>query len=150
MKPIQIGSSLAFASTIFLAGCSDPSSGVHQAGAGDAEVAPEAAASAKHYAIQDGSKIGFVGSKVTGSHDGGFNEFEGTIVTVDGQPAAGTEITINMDSTWSDSDRLTGHLKSADFFHVAEHPEAKFTITGIEAAAEGFNVNTFSGSDCLL
>jgi polyisoprenoid-binding protein YceI len=36
-----------------------------------------------------------------------------------------------MDSTWSDNDRLTGHLKSPDFFDVATHPTAVFTLTSV-------------------
>lgn len=140
MKMIQFTSSLALASVFVLVGCSDPADSVPKAEAGTAQEAPEAAAEGKRYTIQPESTIGFTGSKVTGSHDGGFKEFEGTIVTTDGQPAVGTEITINMHSTWSDNDRLTQHLKSADFFNVDEHPQATFSVTAIDATESGTQV----------
>ena len=37
-----------------------------------------------------------------------------------------------MQSTWADDDRLTGHLKSPDFFDVQQFPVATFTATTIE------------------
>ena len=36
-----------------------------------------------------------------------------------------------MGSTWTDTDRLTGHLKSPDFFDVAKFPKSTFETTGI-------------------
>ena len=43
-------------------------------------------------------------------------------------------------SLWSDNDKLTGHLKSPDFFDVEKFPTATFTSTSIVAAADGFTV----------
>jgi polyisoprenoid-binding protein YceI len=46
-------------------------------------------------------------------------------------------VEIVTDSLWSDSDRLTGHLKNQDFFHVEEYPTATFVSTKVEAAEAG-------------
>jgi polyisoprenoid-binding protein YceI len=87
------------------------------------------------------SKVGFVGSKVTGSHEGGFEKFTATIVVKDGQLVPnGTSVEIDMDSTWSDSDRLTGHLKNADFFDVPTYPTSTFKTTNIEKGDAGYNI----------
>ena len=80
------------------------------------------------------SKIGFVGSKFDGSsHDGGFKEFAGTARLHD-ETGALELLTaeIDMDSLWSDNEKLTGHLKTADFFDVETYPEASFTSVAIE------------------
>lgn len=140
MKSIQFTASLALTFTLLITGCSDPADSVHKTSGGEAEALAAIATETKRFVIQTDSTIGFVGSKVTGSHEGGFKEFEGAIVTADGKPAVGTEIVIQMASTWSDNGRLTGHLKSPDFFNVDEHPESRFTITAVEPADVGYNV----------
>lgn len=82
------------------------------------------------------SSIGFTGSKVTGSHNGGFKNFAGEFKVVNGQLAgAGNKVVINTTSLWSDADRLTGHLKSPDFFDVAKFPTATFVTLAVEARA---------------
>lgn len=118
------------------AGCSDPSEGVHRAAATDPQLTGTASVAGKVYALDPASTISFIGSKVTGSHDGGFHEFSGTIRVNGTEVLAGSEIRINMDSTWSDNERLTRHLKSADFFEVETYPESVFTITGIDPAGD--------------
>jgi len=80
------------------------------------------------------SKIEFTGSKVTGSHSGGFKSFEGTWNLVSGKPEVSQiHAEIVIDSTFTDADRLTGHLKSPDFFDVAKFPKSSFESTGIQA-----------------
>lgn len=105
-----------------------------------AETAAEtpADASTTVYALADDSTIGFIGSKVTGSHEGGFHGFDGEITVADGS-VEGSSIAVNIDvdSMWTDSERLTGHLKSADFFDAENHPTASFTSTGIAANGDG-------------
>ena len=81
------------------------------------------------YSFLEESTIGFTGSKVTGSHDGGFKSLEGSFV-LDGGQLVGEDnhIVIQMNSLWSDNDRLTGHLISKDFFEVETYPEASFEV----------------------
>jgi len=86
--------------------------------------------------LADASKISFVGSKVTLDHDGGFNSFDGNVAFVEGKPST-INFTIDLNSIWSDSEKLTGHLKSADFFDVEKHPVATFGSTAITEAEAG-------------
>jgi polyisoprenoid-binding protein YceI len=90
---------------------------------------------AKSYAITPAdSKVEFTGSKVTGKHDGGFNKFTGELNVAEGKlVGAGNKVVIDMTSIFTDTDRLTGHLKSADFFDVAKFPTATFVTTSVEA-----------------
>jgi polyisoprenoid-binding protein YceI len=68
---------------------------------------------------------------VTSSHDGGFREFSGSI-SADADKVTGVNLTIATPSVWSDNDKLTGHLKSPDFFNVEAHPTAAFQANSFE------------------
>lgn len=130
---------LALAPLVVLLGCSkNPAENVPAADVRTATnaVAP-APTAAKTYAFGPAdSKVEFTGSKVTGKHDGGFNKFTGELNIVNGKlVGAGNKVVIDMTSTFSDTDRLTGHLKSADFFDVAKFPTATFLTTAIEPGA---------------
>ena len=90
------------------------------------------------YTLSADSTIGFVGSKVTGSHEGGFESFTGTIRLVEGEPSRSSiEVQIDTTSLWADDERLAGHLKSADFFEVETYPTATFASTSIAAGEDG-------------
>ena len=119
-----------------LAGCHNPADDVPEAQTGQASGSVTATMEGKPFAFSQDSKIGFIGSKVTGSHEGGFKTFTGKLLVADGKVLPGEVITIDMDSTWSDAERLTGHLKSPDFFDVAAHPTATFTPTVIKKDGE--------------
>ena len=123
------------------AGCADPAADAPDAVVQEPAAEPAPAAeevAAETYLLSKDSTIGFVGSKVTGSHDGGFESFTGSVSITDGTPeGSSVEVTIDMNSLWSDNDNLTGHLKSDDFFDVENHPTASFTSTEIAASAEG-------------
>ena len=96
------------------------------------------------------SKIDFVGSKVTGSHDGGFKAFTGTIdLTEDGKGVRAMAADIDMNSTWSDNEKLTGHLKTPDFFDVAKFPKATFVSTEITPGGEKDATHTVTGNFTL-
>jgi len=122
--------------------CENPATGKPEAQVSEPDAAASPAEVAgREFVISGESTIGFVGSKITGSHDGGFNSYEGTIVLGEAGPAESkVEVFIDATSLWSDDDRLTGHLKSPDFFDVETHPTARFTSTAIAPSAEGFDI----------
>jgi len=92
------------------------------------------------------STIGWVGSKVTRSHRGGFGEFSGELVLEPSNPTASSvSLTIQTASLTSDTDDLTKHLKSKDFFDVENIPTATFESTSIEAGGQGDATHTISG-----
>lgn len=121
----------ALPAACLLTGCSDPADKVAKSTATEAKETAKAAPAAKEYVVRAESTIGFVGSKVTGKHNGGFKKFAGKVSVADGKIAA-SEIKIAMASTWADNDRVTGHLKSPDFFDAAKFPTTTFTVTSIE------------------
>jgi len=133
----------------FLVACADPSENVpkanvsatNQSGSSTAAATPSTpAAGAKAYVITpDSSKIEFTGSKVTGKHDGGFKLFQGE-VHASGNSVSHAKVTIDTTSLWADNDRLTGHLKSPDFFDVAKHPTAVFETTSISGSGDNSTV----------
>src|SRR5205814_4596599 len=87
------------------------------------------AAAGKEYTVRAASKIDFVGSKVTRSHNGGFTNFAGKIQVANGKITGAPEIKISTKSLWADDKRLEGHLKSKDFFDVNSFPVSTFTVT---------------------
>lgn len=93
------------------------------------------------------SKLEWVGEKVTGKHWGTVDIKKGTL-TLDGDKITGGEIhvdmsTIQVDDLEGDSKaKLTGHLKSDDFFSVEKHPIVKFVITKVKADSKLKNGNT--------
>lgn len=121
-------------SLVFVA-CENPADATTDAKVGDTQEVATAEAGSVTYTFTDASVINFVGSKITGSHEGGFKEFEGSFSVKDGTPTGGS-FTIDMNSTWSDNDKLTGHLKSPDFFDVAAFGESKFEVTSFSKTSE--------------
>lgn len=126
---------------IVLLGCSNPADKVPEAKATSMTSTPATetkpaeapATAARSYVINpENSSINFIGSKITGSHNGGFAKFVGELRIVNGNLAgAGNKIVIETASLYADNPRLTGHLKSRDFFNVAEIPTATFETTAI-------------------
>lgn len=111
-----------------------------------AKPAGEAAAAGTPIDAQ-ASKIEFVGSKVTGSHTGGFKDFSGTVVlSPDEKEVQSIRAEILMDSTYSDNEKLTGHLKAPDFFDVAKFPKAVFESTEIKPGGEKGATHTVTGN----
>jgi polyisoprenoid-binding protein YceI len=97
-----------------------------------------ATATGTKYVFTPESKIGFTGSKVTGSHNGEFKTFTGHFTVKDGKPVGNDhKVVIDMASTWSDAEKLTGHLKSPDFFDVQKFPESTFDVTELKAGDNG-------------
>ncbi len=127
---------------VAFAGCAaDPVSDKPDAEVSEAQPITEPAAGGTALGFSQDSTITWIGSKVTGSHEGGFHVFDGQINLVADDPTASSvSVTIDTNSLWSDDDRLTGHLKSPDFFEVATYPTATFTSTSIEADGDGYRV----------
>jgi len=121
-------------------GCADPAKDKPAAAVEEVQAVPEATPGAASYSIDPKSTIGFIGSKITGSHMGGFNEYSGTILVGDSPEHSSVEVEIDTDSLWSDDERLTGHLKSEDFFDTAAHPTASFRSTSIVADGEMYTL----------
>jgi polyisoprenoid-binding protein YceI len=86
--------------------------------------------------IKETSRIGFTAAKITRSHEGVFQQFDGKIDYAGAKPA-GIEFTIDPASVKTDEAKLDGHLKSADFFDVQKFPMATFKSSGITAAPPG-------------
>lgn len=93
----------------------------------------------------DTSEIMWVGyKKVLGqrlSMEGGFANFSGEVVVKDNAPDESyVDVSVDINSIFSESGILTGVLKKEMFFDVANHPEAKFQSTKIEPTDDGYLV----------
>jgi polyisoprenoid-binding protein YceI len=126
---------------VALAGCADPTEDKPKATVDEPVPEPERPATGRAFLLTEASTIGFVGSKVTGSHEGGFRSFEGRILVVDGDPLrSSVDVTIDVPSMGSDSDKLTEHLLSPDFFDAKTYPTATFTSTEVRPEGEGYRL----------
>lgn len=86
------------------------------------------------------SSIDWIGRKVTGQHTGKIKIASGE-VKMSGKAVKGGSFTMDMTSITSDSERLTGHLKTDDFFSVEKNPVSTFVITKVvSAGAERINI----------
>lgn len=81
------------------------------------------------------STLEWVGTKVTGTHNGTILMESGTVRLKEDRLVGGTFIIdmtslVNLDiETEEWNQKLVGHLKSEDFFSVVSHPTATFEIT---------------------
>ncbi len=132
---------------VFLAACSDPASDKPRAVTNDAAPATSTPVAGERYLITpENSKIEFVGSKVTGSHNGSFGKFSGGIDYAAQIEKSRVTIAIDTNSLTADDPKLTAHLKTADFFDVARFPEAKFESTEIRPGGEKGATHTVTGN----
>jgi len=139
MKKISFWASALFLSATILASCSDaPKS--EEAKVTDS-VAVQEVAAAQDVAIDvANSKITWIGTKPTGKHNGELKLSTGSLKIENGAIVGGSfDIDINsitvldMPATDEGNAKLTGHLKSHDFFEVEKFPTAKFEITEVKA-----------------
>lgn len=140
---MKVSKTMLLAGSVLLAAmtaCANPADNVPAAAVNEPAETP-VAAEGQRFRIAEGSTVGFIGSKVTGSHEGGFHGFSGEINLVGSDPTR-SSVHLDIDTTtlWADNERLAGHLKSPDFFDVEAHPTATFTSTEIVAAEEGYTV----------
>jgi polyisoprenoid-binding protein YceI len=137
---------LSISIAALLIACADPSQDVPAANVSATNTSSSTASAstapvgASAYIITpENSKIEFTGSKVTGKHDGGFKQFQGKVHVSNGA-VAHAKVTIDTTTLWSDTDRLTGHLKSADFFDVEKFPTSVFETTSISGTGDNATV----------
>jgi len=106
-----------------------------------------ATAATKYVFSPAGSKVEFVGAKVTRKHEGAFNVFSGAIELVDGD-ATKSVITAEVAtaSLTADDPKLTEHLKSPDLLDVEKFPKASFTSTTIKSGGEAGATHTVTGN----
>jgi len=135
---------------LLFAACSNPASDKAKALTGEATSAPASSAQGERYLITpQNSKIEFVASKVTGSHNGSFKDFSG-VVEYAGQPEnSRVKIDIQTNSVSTDTDQLTNHLKTPDFFDVAKFPQATFNSTQIKTGGDIGASHTVTGNFTL-
>jgi polyisoprenoid-binding protein YceI len=72
---------------------------------------------------------------------GSFTAFNGTIVTAENILDSTVTIEIDADSVASGFGQRDDHIKSEDFFHVAEHPTVFFKSTGIREDGEDYIID---------
>lgn len=135
---------------IVLVGCqNDPveNKSVARVGASVVATATQMPAGVVYSFSEAGSKVAFVGAKITGKHDGFFGKFRGKVTLVDGDIVkSSVQVEVDTDSLSTDQERLSGHLKSADFFDVARFPRARFQSTQIQAGGERGATHTVTGN----
>ncbi|MCM3905840.1 MAG: YceI family protein [Pyrinomonadaceae bacterium] len=132
---------------LLIAACANPAADQPKAVTNEAAPVALAPSAGEKYLISpDNSKIEFVGSKVTGSHNGSFGKFSGSIDYL-GQPEKSrVNITIDLDSLTVDDPKLTAHLKTADLFDVAKYPQASFVSTEIRPGGDKGATHTITGN----
>lgn len=137
---------------LFLTACEDPAANKPKANVSNTantttnKAVNTASAKSESLAITpENSKVEFTASKVTASHPGGFKQFNGTIDLFGDKPE-GSKVSIDIDlaSVFTNEDKLSEHLKTADFFDIAKYPKANFTSTSIapdpEKGADNYTV----------
>lgn len=133
---------------MFVMACNDPAADKSRAVTGEAAqvASPQNAAGQKYLITPQNSKIEFIGSKVTGSHNGSFQKFSGEIDYAGSPEKSRVSITIDVNSLTTDDPKLTEHLKTPDFFDAAKFPEAKFVSTEIRAGGDRGATHTITGN----
>lgn len=87
------------------------------------------------------SRISFVGIHVGDDPKprlGGFSQFQGyAVVDPSNNKLTSMVLDINVDSVWTQFEKLTGHLKNSDFFDTEKFPTAKFVSSEIKSGENG-------------
>ncbi|MEK6477576.1 YceI family protein [Catalinimonas sp. 4WD22] len=137
--------SLAIVASFLVVSCAQkPQS--DEAEVSEAQEVEEVSASASSYALDlTQSELMWNGFKPTGQHYGTIGIEDGSLA-VENNEVVGGNFTVDLndidvqDLEGEDRDKLTGHLKSEDFFHVEQYPTAEFVITEVNS----YNANTAS------
>ena len=136
-----------------LAACEDPAANKPKAVVSSATppstgAAPGQAAGPREAMQLDSasSSVGFVGSKVTGKHEGKFEKVFGSVELVGGKLEGGKIIIdVELGSVKTDQEKLDGHLKNGDFFDVAKFLKSTFTSSEIKAGGAAGATHTITG-----
>jgi polyisoprenoid-binding protein YceI len=73
---------------------------------------------------------------------GRFDKFEGTVVTGAKPEESSVTATIDATSINTNNEQRDGHIRSADFFEVENHPTFTFTSTAVrDVTPEGFKLD---------
>lgn len=111
------------------------------------EAAKVAEATGEKFTVStDNSKVLWIGTKVTGQHNGDIKIKSGDISIENGLLTGGNFVidmaSINtLDLEGDSKNDLDGHLKNEDFFDVANHPEATFEVTKATKLMNDANAN---------
>mgnify|MGYP003375405282 CR=1 FL=1 len=84
----------------------------------------------------DKSTLDALGAKITAKHPIKFHKFDGAIA-MNGEEVSGVAFVADIATLESDDEKLTAHLKDADFLDAATWPVATFASTDIKAGGEG-------------
>ncbi|MBX2796058.1 MAG: YceI family protein [Myxococcales bacterium] len=97
---------------------------------------PAAAPAGVAWAVNtETSKVQALGAKVTATHPIMFKDYSGT-VHVDEGKVSGVAFTVQMATLESDAEKLTQHLKTADFFDVEKFPTAEFNSSEVKDGSD--------------
>ena len=144
----RLGAIVSLSLLMLVAAC-NPAADVNKAVTGEAQKAasPQTAGGQKYAITPQNSKVEWIGSKVTGSHNGSFEKFNGEIHYANNDPTQShVKITIDTTSIKADDPKLTEHLKSADFFDVAKYPTATFESVTIKPGGDKGATHTVTGN----
>ena len=81
------------------------------------------------------SEVGFTVRHLMTKVRGQFEKFEGTIVTTDDVTGFRAEATIDLNSVNTRDENRDNHLRSSDFFDVANSGPMTFTTTSFDGAS---------------
>ncbi|WP_397363373.1 YceI family protein [Olleya sp. R77988] len=110
-----------------------------EAKTGDAQTVTENNEAVKYKADAASSMIMWKANKIVGGHEGTINVSNG-VAKLEGNKLVGGSFMFDINTIActdipaeeESNGKLVGHLKSADFFDVANHPSAAFEITKVD------------------
>ncbi|AHM58958.1 ycei family protein [Flammeovirgaceae bacterium 311] len=125
---------LLMAGALFAACDSKPAGDVAEVG--EAQEVSDIQSEATFAVDKSASKVAWIGLKPGGRHYGTFGIQDGALEIQNGEVAGGNLVIDLNDIDVKDlegeyRDKLTGHLKSPDFFDVANSPTGNFVITSV-------------------
>lgn len=139
---------LLFLAALFTA-CGGPEGDAVTSGEAIEDENTEATAASAVYNVDPAaSMVSWEGSKLGGSHTGNITVSDGRLM-VSGDDIVAGSFTMDINTLTNTDmpaeeggDKLVGHLKSADFFDVENHPTAQFEIKQVQPAeGEGITHN---------